>query len=419
MPYLQELFRQVLSSLLRNKLRTALTMAGIAWGIASIVIIVAMGDGFKEGQRNSMKSLGENIVILFGGRTEMQAGGQRAGRRIRLTYNDVVAIRQEGYLVDYVVGEMESTNRGTSPYNSGAFDTDGVEPDFNKLRTIPIGTGRFFSEEDNAVGRRVAILGTKVRAQLFGKRTNVLGQQVAINSLPFRVIGLLADKNQNSSYGSPDENKIFIPYQTAVRDIPPKNPSYSPGDLDDIIYKPHSLEAFEAARKQVVGILARRHQFNPGDDSALSIWDTVENAKQVDGIFQSMTVFLSIVALVTLSLGGVGVMNIMLVTVNERTREVGLRKALGATRRRILVDFFMEGCLLAAVSGSIGWAVAFGLSSLLKLLPMPDAFPGLPVSMDTTLLSFSALALIAVLSSLLPAWRAASLTPVEALRYER
>ncbi len=419
MAYLGELLRQVSSSLLRNKLRTALTMAGIAWGIASIVIIVAMGDGFKEGQRNSMKSLGENIVILFGGRTEKQAGGQRAGRRIRLTYGDVEAIRREGYLVDYVVGEMESTNRGTSPYNSGAFDIDGVEAHFNKLRTIPIATGRFFSKEDDALARRVAILGTKVKAQLFGNRTDVLGRQIAINSLPFRIIGLLADKNQNSSYGSPDENKIFIPYQTAVHDIPPKNPAYTLGDLDDIIYKPRSLDDFEAARKQVVHILARRHRFDPLDDGALGIWDTVENAKQVDGIFQSMTVFLAFVALVTLSLGGVGVMNIMLVTVNERTREVGLRKALGATKQRILLDFFTEGCLLAIISGAIGWAVAFGLSSLLKLLPMPDAFPGLPVSMDTTLLSFAALALIAILSSLLPAWRAASLTPVEALRSER
>ena len=419
MPYLQELFRQVLSSLLRNKLRTGLTMAGIAWGIASIVIIVAMGDGFKEGQRRNMKGLGENIVILFGGRTEMQAGGQRAGHNIRLTYDDVLAIRTEGYLVDYVVGEMASTNRATSTYNSGAFDTDGVEPDFNKLRTIPIAQGRFFSVEDNALGRRVAILGVKVREQLFGKRTNVFGQQIAINSLPFRVVGLLADKNQNSSYGSPDENKIFIPYQTAARDIPPKKPSYSPGDLDDIIYKPHSLEGYEAARKQVVGILARRHGFDPRDDSALGVWDTVENAKEVDSIFQSMTVFLSIVALVTLSLGGVGVMNIMLVTVTERTPEIGLRKALGATRRTILIDFFIEGCLLAIVSGVIGWGGAFGLSSLLKLLPMPDAFPGLPVNMDTTLFSFAALALIAMLSSLVPAWRASSLTPVEALRSER
>ncbi len=419
MPYLQELFRQVFSSLLRNKLRSFLTMAGIAWGIASIVLIVAMGDGFKEGQRNNMKSLGENIVILFGGRTESQAGGQRAGRRIRLTYSDVQAIREQCYLVEYVVGEIESTNRAASPYNSGSFDVDGVEPDFNKLRTVPLATGRFISREDDAEGRRVAVIGQKVKVQLFGSRQDIIGQQIAINSLPFEIIGLLADKNQNSSYSGQDESKIFIPYQTIVRDIPPKEAYYFSGLLDDVVYKPRSLEEFEKARKQVVRVIARNHRFDPADTGALGIWDTVENAQQVDAIFQSMTVFLAAIALVTLSLGGVGVMNIMLVTVSERTREIGLRKALGATRRRILVDFFAEGVLLAVVSGAIGWAIAFGLSSLLKLVKMPDMFPGLPVTMMTTLLSFGALGLIAVVSSLLPASRAAALTPVEALRYER
>lgn len=418
MPYVQELFRQVFESLLRNKLRTFLTMAGIAWGIASIVLIVAMGDGFKAGQRNNMRSLGENIVILFGGRTASQAGGQRAGRRIRLTYDDVKSIRQECYLVERVVGEISSTNRATSSYNSGAFDTDGVEPDFNQLRSVPIAEGRFLSDDDNQQGRRVAIIGVKVKKQLFGQRSDVVGQHIAINSLPFEVIGLLKDKNQNSSYGSPDEQKIFIPYQTAVRDIPPKEPFYFDGLLDDIVYKPRSLEGFEETRKQVVKVLARNHRFDPIDESALGIWDTVENARQVDEIFESMTVFLSIVAMVTLSLGGVGVMNIMLVTVSERTREVGLRKALGATRHRILMDFFVEGCVLALVSGTAGWAIAFGLSAALKNVPMPDAFPGLPVTLTTTLISFSALALIAIVSSLLPAWRAASLTPVEALRAE-
>ena len=279
MTYLAELFSQVFGSLLRNKLRSFLTMAGIAWGIASVVIIVAMGDGFKEGQKRSMKSLGENIVILFGGRTEKQAGGQRAGRRIRLTYSDVEAIRSECWMVDYAVGEIESTNRGTSSFNSGAFDTDGVEPDFGKLRTVPVVEGRWFTDEDNREARSVAIIGPKVKKQLFAGRTDVLGQQIAINSLPFQVIGILADKNQDSSYGSLDESKIFIPYQTAVRDIPPKEAYYFAGLLDDIIYKPHSLEQFEAARKQVIGLLGRRHQFDPTDDSALGIWDTVENAK--------------------------------------------------------------------------------------------------------------------------------------------
>jgi putative ABC transport system permease protein len=419
MPYLQELFRQVFSSLLRNKLRSFLTMAGIAWGIASIVIIVAMGDGFKEGQRNNMKGLGENIVILFGRKTEKQAGGQRAGRRIRLTYGDVQSIREQCYLIEYVVGEIESSNRVTSPYNSGSFDTDGVEPNFAKLRTVPVSAGRWISDGDNAEGRRVAVIGPKVKAQLFGNRQDVIGHRIAINSLPFEIIGLMADKNQDSSYSGRDDTKIFIPYETIVRDIPPKEAYYFSGLLDDIIYKPRSLEAFEEARKQVVRVIARNHRFDPTDKGALGIWDTVENAQQVDAIFQSMTVFLAAIAFVTLSLGGVGVMNIMLVTVSERTREIGLRKALGATRRRILVDFLAEGVLLAAVSGAIGWIIAFGLSSSLKLVKMPDMFPGLPVTMTTTLLSFGALGLIAVISSLLPASRAAALTPVEALRDER
>ena len=170
MTYLKELFGQVFGSLLRNKLRSFLTMAGIAWGIASIVIIVAMGDGFKEGQRNNMRGLGENIVILFGGRTAKQAGGQRAGRRIRLTYDDVDVIRRECWMVEYAIGEIESTNRGTSSYNSGAFDTDGVEPDFNKLRNVAIAEGRWFSDDDAAWMRVRSLFHTRPRCEIFHPR---------------------------------------------------------------------------------------------------------------------------------------------------------------------------------------------------------------------------------------------------------
>ena len=419
MTYLAELLRQVLGSLFRNKLRSVLTMAGIAWGIASIVMIVAMGDGFKAGQRKSMKSLGENIVILFGGRTEKQAGGQRAGRRIRLTYADVQTIRRDCFLVRYAAGEVESNNRATSPYNSGAFDVDGVEPLFARMRTVPVSEGRFFNDQDMTDAARVCVIGKKVKEQLFGKRTLVVGQRISIKGLPYQIVGLLQDKNQNSSYSGFDDQKIFVPYSAMIHDIPPKDASYVAGNLDDILYMPRSLVDFEAARKQVLRTLGRAHQFDPSDKGAVNIWDTVENAQQVDGLFASMTAFLGMIALVTLTLGGVGVMNIMLVTVSERTREVGLRKALGATRLRILLDFLAEGMLLAFLSGLIGWSAAFGLSKALTLLPMPDFFPGLPVSMLTTLIAFGALTLIAVLSSLLPAWQAASLTPVEALRYER
>jgi putative ABC transport system permease protein len=418
MTYLAELVRQVMESLLRNKLRSFLTMAGIAWGVSSIVLIVAMGDGFKEGQTNNMKSLGENIVIVFGGRTQLQAGGERAGKRIRLNYSDVENIRRECYLVRRTAAELQGNVRATSAYNSGAFDVSGVEAFFPELRTIPIEEGRFFTEQEETTGQRVCIIGTDVKKQLFGARPGVNGAMIAVNSVPYRIIGLMADKNQNSSYSGMDEKKIWIPYTTMTRDVPPTK-YYVPGFLDDIIYQPRSLAQFDEARRQVKKVLARAHDFVASDDGAVGVWDTVEDQQQVAGIFDSMTVFLGFIGFVTLSLGGIGVMNIMLVTVSERTREIGLRKALGATRSRIMVDFLVEGCVLAFTSGFFGWAVAFGLSSALKLVKMPDMFPGLPVSGVTTAISFGALTVIAVVSSLIPAWRAASLTPVEALRHER
>ncbi len=418
MTYIRALLGQVFASLFRNKLRSFLTMGGIAWGIASIVLIVAMGDGFRDGQKNNMKSLGENIVILFGGRTSKQAGGQRAGRRIRLAYQDVQDIRTEGYLVLQTTAELENNIHAVSQYNSGSFDTNGVEANYPSMRTIPIAQGRFFSQQEETSGARVAVIGNKVKKQLFGARTDIAGRELLIASLPFQIVGLMKDKNQNSNYNGSDEDKIFIPYHTMVRDMPPKE-KYTPGDVSEIIYVPKSVAEFEAARKQVRRIVGRNHRFDPEDEGAIGVWDTIENAKQVDAIFDSMTIFLSIIALVTLTLGGVGVMNIMLVTVNERTREIGLRKALGATRARILMDFLVEGCVLAFLSGLAGWSVAFGLSSLCKLVQMPDMFPGLPVNWSTTAFTFAALSVIAVLSALIPAWRASALTPVEALRYER
>jgi putative ABC transport system permease protein len=418
MTYLAELLSQVMGSLLRNKLRSFLTMAGIAWGVTSIVLISAMGDGFKEGQRNNTKSLGENIVILFGGRTELQAGGNRAGRRIRLNYSDVENIRRECWLVKKTAAELEGNVRATSPYNSGSFDVSGVEAFFPELRTIPIGEGRFFNDKEEKSGARLCIIGQDVKKQLFATRPGVNGSVISINGLPYRIIGIMADKEQNSSYSGMDEKKIFLPYTTMTRDVPPAK-YYEPGLLDEIIYQPHSLAMFEGARRQVIKVIARNHAFDPLDKEAVHVWDTVEDQKQVDGIFDSMTVFLAFIGFVTLSLGGIGVMNIMLVTVSERTREIGLRKALGATRLRIMIDFLAEGCVLAFTSGFAGWAVAFGLSSSLKLVKMPDMFPGLPVSLFTSAVAFGALSLIAVISALIPAWRAASLTPVEALRDER
>src|SRR5262249_9677283 len=279
----------------------------IAWGVASIVLIVAMGDGFREGQRRNTKVLGENIVIVFGGRTELQAGGQRAGRRIRPTYADVLDIRTECFHVRKVVAELEVQTNATSPYNSGNFSTQGVEPTYSELRTIPISEGRFFNDRDETDSRRVCILGNNVRKQLFGARTGLIGAEVRLNGIPFQVIGLSPDKQQNSSYSGRDVDKVFIPYSTMVRDLPPKDAMYIPGILSDLIYQPASLEHWKAAQAQVRRVMARNHGFDPADLGAVRMWDTVESAELVDAIFSSMTAFLGTIAFVTLTLGGVGV----------------------------------------------------------------------------------------------------------------
>ncbi|HTT60632.1 MAG TPA: ABC transporter permease [Bryobacteraceae bacterium] len=420
MGYLHELLSQVAASLLRNKLRSFLTMAGIAWGVASIVLIVAMGDGFKQGQRNNTKQLGENIVLLFPGRTEKQVGGQRAGRRIRFTYDDIRDIRTECYLISRVIGELQNGAKVASAYNSGSFTVNGVEPLYAKIRTIPIAQGRFLMDPDETGAERVAVLGDNVRKQLFGDRNTARGAQIFLNGLPFQIVGLMPAKNQNSSYNGLDGDKIYVPYATMVRDLPPKDENFHPGIVNDIIYVPRSLSEWKAAQAQVLRVLGRNHQFEPDDKGAVYIWDTVESAELVDQIFVSMTAFLGAIAVITLTLGGVGVMNIMLVSVTERTREIGLRKAVGATRRRILMDFLAEGVILAAISGLIGFLGAYGLASLVNSLPLKaDMFAGLPVKGSTTAWSFGALAVIAIASAVFPAWRAATLTPVEALRYER
>jgi putative ABC transport system permease protein len=416
---LKEIFRQVIASLSRNKLRSLLTMAGIAWGVASIVIIVAMGDGFKAGQRDRFSQLGQNIVIVFNGKTEKQAGGQRAGRRIRLTYDDVRDIRAECFLVRSVVGELQHSTHAVTPFNGGMFGAMGVEPLYAEIRNIPVGRGRFLVARDEDEAARVAVLGDNVRKQLFGDRPVAPGDSIALNGLPFRIVGLMPPKDQSSSYNGLDSDKIYLPYSTMMRDLPPADQNFHPGILSDLVYVPASLAGWKEARTQVTRVLARNHQFAPDDTGAIDFWDTVEDAELVDRMFTSMSIFLGVIALVTLTLGGVGVMNIMLVSVTERTHEIGLRKAVGATSRRILSDFFVEGVLLAVMSGVAGWLAAFALASLVNRLPHREMFGGLPVSAATTMEAFAALGLIAVASAIWPAWRAASLTPVEALRHER
>jgi putative ABC transport system permease protein len=226
-------------------------------------------------------------------------------------------------------------------------------------------------------------------------------------------------KTQNSSYNGMDSDKIYIPYATMMRDMPPADVNFMSGEVSDIIYVPNSIKDWKRAREQVLHVLGRNHHFDSDDKGAVSIWDTVEDAQLVDGVFTSMTYFLGAISVVTLMLGGVGVMNIMLVSVTERTHEIGLRKAVGATRGRIMVDYLVEGMLLAVVSGMLGWMGSYGIAAAVNALPKQEMFSGLPVNGTNTAVAFAALGVIAIISALGPAWRAASLTPVEALSYER
>jgi putative ABC transport system permease protein len=415
-----DLLGHTVGKIRRNKLRSFLTLFGIAWGIASLVLLSALAEGFRQGQRKNMSQIGDNLVFVFGGRTEMQAGGKRAGRQVFLMESDVAVIRDQCPAVEIVAGEQKTWNVPVrSRHNAGQFLTLGVTPDYLKLRNLRLAAGRHISAADNAEGRRVAVLGHEVREQLFAEQPQVIGETIHLRGQPYTVIGLMEEKNQNSSYDGWDNDKVVAPASALTRDVPSDRHVYAEGRLRSILYRPVNLAEWGEAQTQVRAALSKIHDFQPEDESAVSMWDTVESAELTDGIFDAMEVFLSAIALVTLSLGGVGVMNTMMMAVSERTNEIGLKMALGAARRRILLDFLLEGMMLALLAGVAGLGVVLGLAALVNSLPAMPMFAGLPIRWTALAFATGALGSIAVLASLPPAYRASRMTPVEALRNER
>ncbi|MFZ0802587.1 MAG: ABC transporter permease [Terriglobales bacterium] len=414
---LRDLIGDVLRTLWAHKLRTFLTMFGIAWGIVSIVLMTAAGEGLRKGQQTQAETLGKDVMIVFHGRTSLQAGGTRAGRTVHWEDADMAAIQSQTPDCEYTIPELEQDDvRAHSNYNNAAFLVTGSQPPFQDIRSLAVGQGRFYDWDDTREGRRVAFLGSDAAKQLFPGR-NPVGENVYLNDFPYIVIGVMANKKQDSSYDGFDVNKIFIPFGAMRRDFPDKPPGTST-TFDQLLVTPKSYEQHEACKREVRAALGQMHNFDPNDKEACPIWDTVQEAKAFRQMTDGMKYFLGAVGVVTLFLGGLGVMNVMMVAVRERTREIGVRKALGAPAQTILKQFFFEALLIAALSGGIGLAIAFGLCFLVDLLPMPAFFAGLLPTWGTGLLACGLLGTIAILSALYPARKAASIDPIEALRFE-
>ena len=412
----RDLLRDTIATLWAHKRRTLLTMFGIAWGIIAITLMVAAGEGLGRGIEKQQENFGKDVMIIFAGRTSMQAGGTRSGRLVHWMEGDYIQVAKEAPACKYVLPELGSNVKVHSAFNSGNLDTVGSLPPFTEIRSITVASGRFYNYEDNEEGRRVAFLGSDAKKQLFAER-EALGQTVELNGIPYTVIGVMKSKDQNSSYDGVDIRKIFIPFNSMKRDFPSKPPAFE-HSIDRLLAAPWSLETHPVCVRQIRRALGRLHNFDPRDEEAASIWDTVKAAKARRMIFVGMEVFMGAVGVATIFLGGLGVMNVMLVSVRERTREIGVRKALGATRESILKQFFLETVFVVVLSGGAGLIISYGICGLVNLLPKVPFFDGLDASWKLAALTVSLLGLIAVLSALYPANRAASVDPIEALRFE-
>jgi putative ABC transport system permease protein len=432
---MRELLSQTWSNLMAHKLRSFLTMFGIIWGVVSIVLLSAVSTGFQQGNLYVLKELGKNIIIIRNGRTTTQAGGERAGRRIRLQLGDVHALKEKSRLLEYITPElMRGGVSAKSAFNASSAQMSGVWPVYQHIRTIEVDRGRLISEEDNREARRVVVIGHAMCKQLFADR-DPIGTAITLNGLPYTVIGRIRKKEQDSNYTGADNQRLFLPYETMRRDFPLNGPNDTADSLSAIIAAPYEHVAEEFNRvieregkinferggpveSEIRAIVGPRHAFDPNDKEALSMWNTAIETVFFNKMIASMREFFISVSLITLALGGIGVMNIMLISVKERTREIGIRKALGATSRNVQQQFFSEGLFLTLLSGTIGLGLGTGLCALINLLPMPERFSGMIITWQTAAFAIGILALIGIAAATYPARRAADLPPIEALRYE-
>jgi putative ABC transport system permease protein len=416
---IKELIQQSWDALTRNRLRSILTMMGIVWGLTTVVLLLGYGQSVSAGVLNAFLGIGNNVIMIWEGQTSMQAGGQRAGKRIHFKYDDVEAIREEAPLVRLVSAEWD----GPFPYKYGdrivTVQSKAVQYPYGEMRKLHIIEGRYFEESDFTEHRHVLVVGPNAATKVFGNRDPV-GQFVTVNGSSWEVIGLLRLKIQDSSNNGPDNENFFMPFES-MGDV---NDERDPGM---IVFQAVIPLLHKAALAQVREVMSRRHNFNPKDDKSTPEWDTVDDMKDIQQFGLALQLILGFIGMLTLGVGGVGVMNIMLVSVTERTREVGLRKALGARKRDIAWQFLVEALVLTFAAGAVGMLVSVALAHSIPPMPLYSAMYKtanhegdifLKTSGSVMLTAFVILTIIGITAGIWPAWKAATMEPVEALRHE-
>jgi putative ABC transport system permease protein len=411
----RDLLREAYAAMRHNRRRTALTMLGMAWGIATVVMLLAYGDGFGQACANIFANFGNKLVIVVPARTSMQAGGQKAGVLIRFTQEDVDTLTTNLPQITHITPEVSKQANVQYETRVFTFPVTGNDPNVMSVRSLKLAQGRFYNLEDQLQRARVAVIGSEANEKLFSGR-NALGEYIRLDGLSFEVIGVLSAKMQE---GNDDINRVvYLPFST-MSDL--KDTHY----LDSIWFTYQTPE-YERLEQSVRTIMAMQHKFNQTDRQAVRVYNLMTQVHQFEIITLGLKILMGFIGTLTLGIGGVGLMNIMLVSVTQRTREIGVQKALGARRRYILMQFLAEALTITFIGGVLGVILAYTVSLSVGRLKLYSAFAKngeagdirLIIAPGTLIASTIILGAVGLVSGMVPAFRASRLDPIEALRHE-